>query len=197
MRNSCATGVAGAAALLLLLLPAPALAHGAIQGVGEFYAGMLHPLIDPAPLIALLGLLIGQRDLSRGAGPLTGLATGLLTGAALAGLNLTLPASQVTVGFALLAGCAVALAREWPAWAVTLLSCGLGAAVGSGAALDGLAGGARWAALAGSVIGALLIFAAVAAAAARARATWSRTGLRVVGAWVVAGSVLSLVLALR
>jgi urease accessory protein len=54
------------AGLLLVAWPALAWAHSPVPGMGKFYSGMLHPVLAPAALIALvaLGLLIGQRGLA-------------------------------------------------------------------------------------------------------------------------------------
>src|SRR6056297_2663516 len=52
-------------ALLLLGVPGVVRAHSPIEGVGEFYGGMLHPLLVPAHALALLvySLLVGQRGI--------------------------------------------------------------------------------------------------------------------------------------
>ena len=51
---------------LLLLAPGLAVAHSPMQGIGNFYGGILHPILVPSHLLALLslGLLIGQSGVS-------------------------------------------------------------------------------------------------------------------------------------
>lgn len=185
---------------LAAVLPLSAQAHGMIKGVGAFYAGLLHPLIDPAHAMALLalGVLLGQRGLARGGMPLMALTAGLMGGAGLAGWGALPPVPGTVVALALLAGAAVALTLDrLPDSAVAALAAALGLAVALDSAPDGAVAGTRHAALAGSVVGAILLTATVAAVASRAQRLWARTGLRIAGAWVVAGGLLALVLALR
>ena len=52
--------------ITILITPGTALAHGSIEGIGDFYSGILHPALVPAHLLVLLslGLLLGQQGLS-------------------------------------------------------------------------------------------------------------------------------------
>lgn len=171
-----------------------------IKGVGAFYGGLLHPLVDPAHTLALvaMGVLLGQRGLARSGVAMLGLAVGLLIGALLTGWGALLAAAPAIMALALLAGAAVALALDrLPNPAVASLATALGLAVALDSAPDDALTAARHAALAGGVLGAFMLTATVAAVASRADRLWARTGLRIAGAWVAAGSLLSLVLALR
>ena len=71
--------------LLALLLPETSLAHSPIQGIGNFYNGLLHPVLVPAHLLLLiaLGLFLGQQGIKR-----VELALGVFAAATLAGLVL-------------------------------------------------------------------------------------------------------------
>src|SRR5262245_43628931 len=105
-----------ASALLLLSTTLPAHAHDVI-GVGGFYGGLLHPLLVPAHLMALvaLGLLMGQQP-----PPYRNALLALLTAALVAGIVVIVLAFAATnpdyavLAAAALAGIAVAAARPLP-----------------------------------------------------------------------------------
>ncbi len=54
-------------ALLLVCMPGIVLAHAPIEGMDSFYNGVLHPVLVPAHLLAIVsaGLLIGQQGVKR------------------------------------------------------------------------------------------------------------------------------------
>lgn len=188
----------GPPALAALLAAAPALAHahGDLQGLAPFYAGMLHPLLVPAQLVALLalGLLAGQSRLGTAR-----LALALL----LLALIMSLPAAAawtvdtapLLLAAALALALAVVAARPLPRSLLVLLALAVGAGIGLGSSPETVAGPARWAWLAGSGIGAFASSALVAALADAARPSWARIGVRVAGSWLAASALL--VLALR
>ncbi len=42
--------------ITIFVIPGTALGHGSIDGVGDFYSGMLHPELVPAHVLILIGL---------------------------------------------------------------------------------------------------------------------------------------------
>jgi urease accessory protein len=171
-------------------------AHAPVGGSGVI-AGLLHPLVVPEHLLALvgLGLLIGQQDQGRGALSVAfaaGLVAGLAAIALAAGES---HANEALIACAAVAGSLVALARPvtpvigWP----------LAAAVGTAIGLDSppevvdlrVAGMM----LVGTLVGAIVVVAAIVKLVVWLDADWQRVGVRVVGSWTAAAGIL--VLALR
>ncbi|MFO1039429.1 MAG: HupE/UreJ family protein [Geminicoccaceae bacterium] len=182
------------AALLLSSLPAEA--HAPIKGIGDFYAGMLHPLTDLVQLLPLLGLglLAGEQP---GEGRL--LAAVLCAAAALLAL-LSLPKpgpAQVTV---LLTACTIlagaATAAVWPRTLVAVLLLAVATGLGLGwtqqADIEGI--GRPNLFLGGAALAALLLVLYVTLIVQRLPAGWPRIGVRVAGSWLVA--IAAMVLAL-
>ncbi len=184
------------APLLLLRWPAPAAAHP-MTGVGDFYAGLLHPLtaVEMAlPLIAL-SLLAGQqqRDTAIRLMAAVPLALGL---GALLGLVLPAPAGlqQANVGAMVVLGALVATAPALPAPAVVVLAAVPAATVGlaNGAELGGQLSAVRF--VPGLALAGFLLVTYGVGSARRLRAPWAWMGFRVVGSWIAAVGVLSLAL---
>lgn len=178
---------------LLLASPALAWAHSPVPGLGRFYNGMLHPVLAPAALIALvaLGLLIGQRSLVRSRGPVLAfvamLALGLVAGSQWPGLNAD--TALLLLGL-LSAGCALA---AWPPphLALLLLAGCSGMAAGLGLA-DMAVGAGRWVVIAGTWLGAAFLALGVAAIAELSHRAWQRIATRVVASWLAASALLVL-----
>ena len=107
--RALAGGLAGA-----LLLPGPALAHSPIPGIGGFYNGLLHPLLVPAHLLALvaLGLWLGQQALPRIERALLAFSLLLLAGLALAAF--AAPGGGQTSLLACALGVGLLVAAAWP-----------------------------------------------------------------------------------
>lgn len=191
-----------AAGLGLLALTTPsALAHGAIPGATPFYVGLLHPLLAPAHVLALLalGLYLGRADEARKAVAIWALALGLVLG----GL-LTLPLSDPDTDRGLLPvalACAVLVAagRTGPVGLVATVCALIGLLVGLGSGDPGFAPWQRFLTIGGSVVGALLITGQLAfwgeVLGRQPRlAQGTAIGQRILGGWLVAISLLMLVM---
>jgi len=186
----------GAAALLMATTSARA--HDVASGVGGFYGGLLHPLLVPAHMLALvgLGLWIGQHA-SRPRAVLLGLFAASLA----AGVIVIVSAFAVTgaddaiLVVAAVAGLAAAIAR--PQW--LLVSAPLSAIAGAAIALDSvpqeISMTATFLALAGSAVAAFLIVMMMADLTVYWRRDWQRIAIRIAGSWIAASAIL--VLALR
>jgi hypothetical protein len=169
-----------------------------VPGLGRFYNGMLHPVLAPAALIALLalGLVIGQRGLAASRGPVLvlalGLVLGLVAGSQWAGAPINTDIALLTLGLAC-AGCALA-AWRMPAALLLALAGALGLAAGWGLADMAVLGdaGARWVVIAGTWLGAALLCMSVAALSELARQPWQHIAVRVVASWMAASALLVL-----
>lgn len=189
------------AGALAATLAGPAAAHGSVAGHDGLVAGLLHPLTEPAQLVALvaLGLALGQRGLQQAKPALAALVLAAVGGAVLAALGLggagPVPSEPVLavalLALALLLGLGVALARPLPpaALAAAAVLVALGCVFGSVPEGEGRAVALG---LAGSAIGIVWWTVDVAAIVFELRRPWLRTGVRVVGSWAAAASLIVL-----
>lgn len=180
--------------LLLLRLPAPAAAHP-MTGVGDFYAGMLHPLtaVELAlPLIAL-GLLAGQQGRDTAIRLIAAIPLALGLGAVL-GLAMPAPVGLLyaNVGAMVVLGAVVAAAPALPAYAALALAAVPAATVGlaNGAELGSQLSPVRF--VPGLALAGFLLVTYGVGCARRLRAPWMRMGFRVLGSWIAAVGILSL-----
>jgi hydrogenase/urease accessory protein HupE len=177
--------------------PGTALAHSPIEGLGDFYNGMLHPVLVPAHLVALIaaGLLIGRQAREHyqigAAGFLAATTAGLL----LAAFDPPFRIDSLLLAWIAGSGLLLALTSRLPAWipAAAGALLGLGIGVDSGQAMDDI--GSRLAALTGSGVSVYLLFLYTLASADSLRKRhWQQVAVRVVGSWIAAGSLLALTL---
>tara|TARA_R100000005_G_scaffold95212_1_gene75872 strand:+ start:1141 stop:1668 length:528 start_codon:yes stop_codon:yes gene_type:complete len=166
-----------------------------MQGVGDFYGGILHPLVVPAHVLALvmLGLLAGQRGMAAVRRTYLGFLPALVAGLALSGTGFVDDPEPLLLLASAVMGLLVVL--QW-----RVLPAGLFPAVGATVALllgldsapegPGLAPGPYVATLAGTALGAFACLLLVADLSERASAGWQRIGLRVLGSWGAASATL-------
>lgn len=186
------TFVAGGVATLLT--PLPAFAHP-MKGVGDFYAGMLHPVttLETVLPIVVLSLLAGQQRRETAITLLLTFPGALVFGALLAGVGNTpsyLPILQLvlTASFGIL----VAVAKPVPAWLLVGLGMTLGLSAGwtNAAEISGEVSPFRF--IAGlAVVGLLLIVYGIGLVR-HLKVAWTQIAVRVVGSWIAAVSILVL-----
>lgn len=182
------------AALLMGLWPTTVAAHP-MTGVGDFYAGMLHPVMAiefVLPLTAL-SLLAGQQRRERAIAMLTTIPIALAVGAVL-GLVVPIPSgvAWVNLGLMVVLGVLVAAAPTLPfvvAIGVTALP---GAFIGwaNGAELGVETSAYRF--IPGLTLSGFMLVTYGIGSVRRLQAPWMRIGFRVVGSWIAAVGVLVL-----
>jgi len=181
----------------LLLAPGVAAAHP-MPGVGDFYAGMLHPVTAIEfllPMIAL-GLLAGQQNRRSAITMLACFPAALAVGAVLANpSHVPSVVGWVNLGSMAALGLLVAAARPLPAGISVALSFLVGLAIGvaNGAELGGQLSDYRF--VLGLALAGLMLVSYGIGCVRRLRAPWMLIGFRVVGSWIAAVGIL--VLALR
>lgn len=193
------TLIRGAVLAALLLLPESARAHAPVEGIGDFYGGLLHPLAVPSHLLTVLGLglALGQQVQEE-----TGRALGTFGFSLLIGMLLAEVAPLVAVAatgllaVALLVGILVAAARPLPSPALTLLLLAAGVLLGLDTAADGALVPSDLLLMAGAWLGAMLTVFYVSWLTRWFQQPWTRIGVRVLGSWTAASAVLVLALAL-
>ena len=184
--------VARLALALLVLAPMDAALAG---GARTFQEGLLHPLVVPAHVLAVLGtgLLVGQQGSRWGllapGSYVAGLAIGFATMiAAVAPVF----AAEAILAAAAISGALVALSRPLPA----LLGCALALTTGVALALDSSPGGISVpdanVVLTGTFCGAVILLLAVVRLTTMLCRTWQRTGVRILGSWIAASAIMVL-----
>ena len=167
-----------------------------------FGAGVLHPLVLPAHVLALLalGLLIGQQTAGRRivscAAFVIGLAAGLT--AIAFGVGQT-PAADALLATAFASGALAALARPLSALACVPLAAAAGVALGLDSPPEAISITVATAMLIGTGLGASLTLVVISAGTSYLIGVrewiWARIGGRILGSWIAASAIL--VLALR
>lgn len=178
----------------------PAWAHVAVEGAGNFTAGMLHPFfVLPHLLVILaLGLFLDQQGMVRARPALAAFIAALAAGFASAAFGLTalVPPRFILLGTALGLGLLVAWSRPLPYGAAPLA-----ALAGFVIALDSLPEDGSVVAMLISAIGTSLslsfVLLNVMAFAGMLTRGWQRIGLRVIGSWIGACALMVAALALR
>ncbi len=182
--------------IALLAMSGEAAAHSSIPGLGHFSGGLLHPLVEPTHLIAIvaLGLLIGQRGLAHMEAALVCFAIGSTLGLAAAGLAWTVDAQTALLALAALAGIAVATSARLPSRVCGLIAVLLGIGIGLGSRPESASGVSMVSALVGTGLGASLWLLVVVAVVNQLRRPWLLILVRVLGSWASASSILVLAL---
>ena len=193
--KACAAALA---AVLVLLSAGFAQAHTVIEGVGGFSGGLLHPLLVPAHVLALLalGCLTGTLDFRM---RLVVIAV-FVAAAALSVVLVTMAFSAVNAELVVLslagfAGLLLVAGLRMPlAMIVVLAVCVAGALIfDSVPAL--LSAQDTILSLAGTIIAATFLLAAITFLSGAGPQVWRRIGIRILGSWIAASAVM--VLALR
>jgi urease accessory protein len=188
-------------ASLLLAIPASASAHTAINGVGDFFGGVLHPLTTPAHLLVLLGLgLLAGRPAPLNLKiplavfiPVSAVALGLTA----TGLVKTVY-PPILIGLGLIAGLLVALGKPPPAAALAALFGFAALALGLDSAVETGSATVVVKTLLGTWLSLILAVADIAYYVSFFTSQkWQQVGIRVAGSWITAVSFMILAFALR
>lgn len=190
-------------ALALVVCPGVALAHSPIQGLDDFYNGLLHPLYVPAHvlLVFAFGFLLGQQGIPVHLRVIWMYVIGVVAGVLLAGTGHTLfdPLMREVAVLAAAAGVAllVVVGLRVPMLPMVLFGLGAGVLMGLDSLQGDLAGEARLVALFGSAVALyfLPLYPAGLAEWAQRRA-WCGVVVRVMASWVAASALLVLALML-
>lgn len=186
---------AAGAALFFILLPGAAAAHSVVQGVDGFYAGLLHPLVVPAELLALVaaGLLIGRSGLAVCRRGIPTLAGGVVAGLVLASVvTADTDATTLLIVAALAAAAIVISGLRAPIWLGAGLAGFAGIAVGFDAAPETNPHSVAFLTGAATLLGATAFVTIIAALALRAEKHWQRVAAQVAGSWIAASAILYL-----
>jgi len=184
--------------VVLALLPQVAHAHTPIEGMGDFYSGMLHPWVVPPHILTILatGFLLGQRGQRCIEAGLAAFVASILLGLAAAGYGVGGPPEVVLLSLAALLGVTVAALPTLPRTLCVVLAATTGLLVGADSAPDAPSLRATLFGLGGTGLGATLAIIYAAGLVEFLKQPWQRIGVRVVGSWIAASAILVLALAL-
>ena len=186
------------AVAFLLFLPGAVLAHSPIKGMDSFYNGVLHPVLVPAHLLAIMtaGLLIGQQGVKRMQAPLITFLFILIAALTATGyFDLALPEStgvMLLLSMAVLSGVLVALEMELSLMPLMAIGVVVALLVGMDSSQPELQGRAKLAILTGTGVGGFLLILYAAAAAEFANRAWQKIGIRILGSWATASAFIVL-----
>jgi len=175
------------------------IAHGSIDGIGDLWNGVFHPLRCPAHLLVITGMALFSGQRARFRNPVMAFLVAAAFGLFLTqtpGLLETPPV--LPAALAAVFGILVALRKPLPqAFTISLFAIG-GLLLGWDSAPEAGSGWAVFKLLLGTWIGlALLSLNAVNYAAMVPKKPLLKIGFRVLGSWIVAISMLYIALSLR
>lgn len=179
----------------LALASAGAEAHGSVKGLGSFFGGVVHPLLEPAQLISILalGLLLGPRlEASRPAEICVAVAS-VLGGVGVA-FGVAVSTDVPLLALSALVGLAVVIARPVPRFAYSVIAICLGLGIGLGSRPDAALSAGGWPMVAGSCLGAPVWIVNLALFVQAWRKPWMQVLIRVFGSWITACCILVLTL---
>jgi urease accessory protein len=183
------------AIVALIAIAGPASAHS-VFGITGFTGGLLHPLVMPTHLMAVvaLSLLIGQQGWGYGVWIVYAVAVCAGLGTIALGTVPTLAAETLLTATAAI-GLLIALA--WPV--LWMVGAGLAVIAGFALALDSPPEAISLTeanlTLLGTALSAIVVPVALAYAVSQLQRGWQRIGVRILGSWIAASAIL--VLALR
>ena len=190
------TPVRLATLLGLAFFPQLAHAHSPIEGIGDFYNGMLHPLLVPSHVLLLLalGLLLGQQGLRS---MRYGLPLFVLTLCAGLIANGSLDSDQLQPYLllsALACGLLVVLARQLPLAFSCCLALVMGLLLGLDSPSELDTSQSRLLMLIGTGLSASLLMLFISGISEIMQKPWQQIGKRVFGSWISASILLVLTL---
>jgi urease accessory protein len=176
-----------------ITLASPAAFAHPMRGVGDFYAGMLHPVatLETVLPIVALSLFAGQQRRESAIHLLVAFPLTLIVGALLATYsNAPLSLGIVQLIFTALFGVLVALQLRVPVWLLVGPGALLGIAVGWTNASDTIGQVSPYRFVAGLAVAGLLLLVYGIGLVRNLTVDWTRIAVRVVGSWIAAVSIL-------
>ena len=182
--------------LMLSLSPAVVWAHGVFPGGGDLANGLLHPFFVPTHLLALLGLslLLGLRGKAHILAGFYAFASALLLGLIGAGMGVASPLAFSLHAVSLLCGGLAAADVPVKSLVTTLLAAMTGLLLGLDSAPENIGLLSLLMTFAGILIGANAGMLGLVGWLTDLKYPWQRVGVRIVGSWITAISLLMLAL---
>jgi urease accessory protein len=185
--------------LLALVVCEPALAHSPIEGIGDFYNGLFHPALVPAHLLLLiaLGFLIAQKGIYKNRIAFPIFLAASVTGLIIAWFHPVGDTQIVLLSVAAIVGLAVAADLPVGHYLSATAAALAGLLVGIDSAQETLAGREKLVTFLGTGLGMNLLFVySIGIVDYFNSKPWQKIGVRIIGSWVAASSLLVLALSL-
>lgn len=183
--------------LALVFASEAALAHSPIEGIGNFYNGLLHPILVPAHLLLIvaLGVFLGQQDASVIQTAIAVFAVATVAGLTAAWFSIAYETEAMVLALAAAVGLLIALSPKLSLLWCVVVALSAGLLLGIDSQQAELSGQDRLVALFGSGLAIyLLVLYPMSLADNLKKKEWQRIGIRVLGSWVAASSLLVLTL---
>jgi len=181
--------------LTLLATPQFAAAHSPIKGIDNFYSGLLHPVFVPAHLLLLiaLGLLVGQKGVTENQASFLALLITTAIGLIAAWFSVGGEKEMYLLSGATIIGLLVASNLPMGSHWCVIIAALVGLLVGMDSTQEALTGRKRFVTLLGTGVGIYLVFLyAMGLADYFNKKPWQKIGVRVLGSWIAASSILVL-----
>ena len=181
----------------LLSIPRLGLAHSPIEGIDNFYSGLLHPVFVPAHVLLLiaLGLLVGQKGVKDNQSAVLVYFLAVAVGLVAAWFSVGSEIEILILGAAAFIGIVIAVSPVVNRYWCALIVAAAGLLLGMDSAQDALSGKEKLVSLLGSGLGLyVLILYPMGLADTFNKKHWQIIGIRVVGSWIAASSLLVLAL---
>ena len=183
--------------IFFLLTPEIALAHSPIKGIGDFFNGMLHPVLVPAQVLVILalGLWFGQNKPAENQVSIFAYLFAVITGLIATSLSPEYDVSIILLLGATAVGLLIISNMILPKPVYILSGIILGFIIGFDSAQDGLGAKAKWVALFGSGVGIyFLLLYAMALSESLSKKAWQNIAVRVIASWISANALMVLAL---
>jgi urease accessory protein len=172
----------------------PAVAHKLLEGIGDFYAGLLHPVVVPSEVlvVAAVGLLLGVSGLAACRYGIPALGAGLAAGLVVFGEML--PADLDTTTLLLLVSLAAALSVATGLKLSPIASAALGLIGGLAIGLDARpeveTTSAMLVACGATIVGGAIATSIVSVSVLGRKKFWQTVAARIAGSWITAITIL-------
>ena len=180
-----------------LFLPSTALAHVPIEGINNFYNGMLHPVLVPSHLLLLIatGLFIGQQGIAENLGAFVVFLVATVVGLVVAWFSIELNLEVMLLCFAVITGILIAINPVVSLLGCSLIAALVGFSLGADSGQVAMSGKEKLATLFGSGVGIYLLLLYPMGLVDRFnRKAWQKIGVRVIGSWLAAASFMVIAL---
>lgn len=183
--------------LLLFLLPSTALAHAPIPGMSSFVNGALHPFLIPAHLMILtgLGLLVGRQGSKYIGRTLPLFMLAIIPSLIISTFVQDGDAIEFILLFlAILLGTLVAAGIQLNGWGLLFFALGSALLIGLDSSQTVFTGKDRYLALGGTAVSASMLLIYITGFSEFLQKLWQGVLVRIIGSWLVASSLMVLVL---
>jgi len=180
-------------------IPQLAFAHSPIEGMDNFYNGVLHPLLVPAHVLLLIifGLYVNQKGRDQ-VSPIGLFILAIIPGLIASWFNVFESLEWMLLMVSVIVGILTASNAVISSYLPKVVAVLVGVLIGADSTQTALVGAERLTFFLGCGLGMILIVILSWGLGDYARSfAWMRVGVRVIGSWIAASAILVLVLAMH